>query len=174
MKTPYMMTGYYKNPEKTAEVLVDGWMHSGDRGTIDENGFVRVVGRVKDAFKTSKGSYITPNPLEEVLSKNDYIEQCCIAGLGIPQPICLVNLSEQGLKASKEEVEESFCRDLKKLNDSVSNFERVSTILVNKETWSEGNDLLTPTLKVRRGSIDDHYGHQFEKWCEAKSEVIWE
>ena len=67
MKTPYMMKGYYKDPEKTAEVLIDGWMHSGDRGTIDENGFVRVIGRVKDAFKTSKGSYVTPNPMDCLL-----------------------------------------------------------------------------------------------------------
>ncbi|NET37883.1 MAG: AMP-binding protein, partial [Cyanothece sp. SIO1E1] len=84
MKSPYMMTGYYKNPEKTAEVLVDGWMHSGDRGTLDDNGFVRVIGRVKDAFKTSKGSYVTPNPLEEVIMKNEFVEQVCVAGLGIP------------------------------------------------------------------------------------------
>lgn len=98
MSSPYMMTGYYKAPEKTAEVLQDGWLQSGDRGTLDEHGYLRIIGRVKDAFKTSKGSYITPNPLEEVLAKNEFVEQVCVVGLGIPQPIALYNLSEIGQK----------------------------------------------------------------------------
>lgn len=174
MKTPYIMKGYYKDPEKTAEVLVDGWMHSGDRGTIDENGYVRVIGRVKDAFKTSKGSYITPNPMEEVLSKNEYIEQCCVAGLGIPQPICLVNLSEQGQSEDKSKVSASLESDLKSLNSTLSNYECVSTIIVNKDTWSESNDMLTPTLKVRRGKLDDSYGQNYLSWHEDKAKVIWE
>lgn len=174
MKTPYMMKGYYKDPEKTAEVLRDGWMYSGDRGTIDENGYVRVIGRVKDAFKTSKGSYVTPNPMEEVLANNDYIEQCCVAGLGIPQPICLVNLSEQGQKENKETVAQSLHQDLKDLNKKLSSYERISTIIINKETWSESNDLLTPTLKVKRSKLDDHYGPNYIRWHEEESTIIWE
>lgn len=174
MKTPYMMTGYYKDPEKTAEVLIDGWMHSGDRGTIDENGFVRVIGRVKDAFKTSKGSYVTPNPMEEVLSKNEYIEQCCVVGLGIPQPLCLVNLSESGIKEDRSVVANSLKGDLESLNESLSNYERISTVIINKDTWSEQNEMLTPTLKVRRGKLDDNYGKQFLEWHEAPEQVIWE
>ena len=174
MKTPYIMKGYYKDPEKTAEVLVDGWMHSGDRGTKDENGYVRVIGRVKDAFKTSKGSYITPNPMEEVLSRNEYIEQCCVAGLGIPQPICLVNLSEQGQREERAVVSASLESDLKALNGSLSNYECVSTIIVNRDTWSESNDMLTPTLKVKRGKLDDVYGQNYLAWHEGKEQVVWE
>ncbi len=174
MKTPYMMTGYYKDPEKTKEVLIDGWMHSGDRGTIDENGYVRVIGRVKDAFKTSKGSYITPNPMEEVLAKNDYIEQCCVAGLGIPQPICLVNLSEKGQKTDRSIVANELSKSLKELNGTLSNYERVSTVVINKDTWSESNDMLTPTLKVKRGKLDDHFGKQYLTWHESPDQVIWE
>lgn len=173
MKSPYMMTGYYKNPEKTAEVLIDGWMHSGDRGTIDENGYVRVVGRVKDAFKTSKGSYVTPNPMEEVLMKNDYIEQVCVAGLGIPQPIALVNLSEVGLAAEKADMETAFIESLQKVNSDRAKFEQISTIIVQKEIWSEDNGLLTPTLKVKRGKIDDRYLENYLEWHEAPKEVIW-
>ena len=174
MKSPYMMTGYYKNPEKTAEVLVDGWMHSGDRGTIDEDGYVRVVGRVKDAFKTSKGSYVTPNPMEEVLMKNDYIEQVCVAGLGIPQPIALVNLSEVGLAANKAEIESAFKASLHKVNSDRAKFEQISTIVVQKEPWSEDNGILTPTLKVKRGKIDDRYREQYLEWHKAAETVIWE
>ena len=174
MKTPYMMTGYYKNKEKTDEVLIDGWMHSGDRGTIDDHGFVRVIGRVKDAFKTSKGSYVTPNPMEEVLAKNDYIEQCCVAGLGIPQPICLVNLSEKGMESDRQGVMASLENDLKALNADLAGYQKVSTIIVNKDVWSESNKLLTPTLKVRRGAIDDKYGSSYLDWHEDESKVIWE
>ncbi len=173
MKTPYMMMGYYKNPEKTAEVLIDGWMHSGDRGTIDENGYVRVIGRVKDAFKTSKGSYVTPNPLEEVLMGNDYIEQICVAGLGIPQPIALVNLSEIGLAADKSEVENSILESVQNLNSQRASFERISTVVIQKEAWSEANRCLTPTLKVKRGTLDDKFGKQYLGWHEAKEKVIW-
>lgn len=173
MKTPYMMTGYYKEPEMTATVLIDGWMHSGDRGTIDENGYVRVIGRVKDAFKTSKGSYITPNPMEEVLSGNDYIEQVCVAGLGNPQPIAIINLSEIGQAAEKADVEASLLQTAKDLNSSLSNYERISTIIIDKNAWNENNGLLTPTLKVRRGKIDDCYGEKYLEWHESKEKIIW-
>ncbi len=173
MKSPYMMTGYYKNPEKTAEVLIDGWMHSGDRGTMDKNGYVRVIGRVKDAFKTSKGSYVTPNPMEEVLMKNDFIEQVCVAGLGIPQPIALVNLSEIGLVANKADVEQSILNSIQEVNSTRANFEKISTVVIQEEAWSVDNDLLTPTLKVKRGNIDDKYGQTYLGWHEAKAKVIW-
>jgi len=173
MKTPYMMTGYYKNPEKTAEVLVDGWMHSGDKGTIDENGYVRVTGRIKDAFKTSKGSYVTPNPMEEELMKNDYIEQVCVAGLGIPQPIALVNLSEIALAEDKEKVAQSILESIQVVNSKRANFERMSTAIIQTEAWSVENDLLTPTLKVKRGKIDERYTKDYLTWHEAKEKVIW-
>lgn len=173
MSSPYMMTGYYKNPEKTAEVLIDGWMHSGDRGTIDKDGNVRVIGRVKDAFKTSKGSYVTPNPLEEVMMKNEYIEQVCVAGLGIPQPIALVNLSEIGKASDKAEVESSVRSTVESLNKTRAKFEKISTIIIQEDDWSVDNELLTPTLKVRRGKIDDCYSQEYLNWHEASSDVIW-
>ena len=173
MKTPYMMTGYYKNPEKTKEVLVDGWMHSGDRGTIDEHGYVRVIGRVKDAFKTSKGSYITPNPMEEVIMKNDYVEQVCVAGLGIPQPIALVNLSEIGQKADKSEVAQSLQESILAANSDRAKYEHISTAIIQSEQWSEANSLLTPTLKVKRSKIDDRYSQQYLSWHEDAEKVIW-
>jgi long-chain acyl-CoA synthetase len=96
MRAPYQMTGYYRASEKTREVLQDGWIHSGDRGTIDEDGYVRVIGRLSDAFKTSKGQFIVPNPLEEQLAQNEYLEQVCVVGLGCSQPIAIANLSPLG------------------------------------------------------------------------------
>jgi len=173
MKSPYMMTGYYKNPEKTAEVLIDGWMHSGDRGTLDDNGFVRVIGRVKDAFKTSKGSYVTPNPLEEVIMENEFVEQVCVAGLGIPQPIALINLSETGAIADKAQVEQSMLSTIEGLNNTRAKFERISTVVIQQTHWSIDNELLTPTLKVKRGKMDDRFGQDYLGWHEANDTVIW-
>lgn len=173
LKTPYMMMGYYKNPEKTAEVLVDGWMHSGDKGTLDENGFLRIIGRVKDAFKTSKGSYVTPNPLEEALTANDYIEQICVAGLGIPQPIALVNLSEMGKAAERSAIESSLLESVNALNGERSNFEAISTVVIQEEGWSEANGCLTPTMKVKRGVIDEKFGKEYLNWHEADDQIIW-
>ncbi|MEO1655393.1 MAG: AMP-binding protein, partial [Bacteroidota bacterium] len=127
IKTPYIMKGYYKNPEKTAEVLKDGWMHTGDQGSLDNQGFLRVTGRVKDAFKTAKGSFVSPNPLEEILIKNDYVEQVCVAGLGIPQPIALMNLSEIGLKSHPEKVAQSILESIQLVNRQGANYEKIST-----------------------------------------------
>lgn len=173
MKTPYMMTGYYKDPELTDEVLVDGWMHSGDRGTMDSQGFVRVVGRVKDAFKTSKGSFITPNPLEEILMSNEFIEQVCVAGLTIPNPIAVVNLSEVGTATDKSTVEKSITETLEKLNSKQENYSKVKAVVISNEQWTQDNELLTPTLKVRRGKVDDTYGGMYTQWYEDGAKIIW-
>lgn len=173
MKSPYMMTGYYKAPEKTAEVLQDGWLQSGDRGKMDNHGFLRIVGRVKDAFKTSKGSYITPNPLEEVLAKNDFVEQVCVVGLGIPQPIALYNLSEIGKKAAKADVEQSIISSIAALNETRAKYEHISTAIIQDENWTMENEFLTPTLKVKRFNLDATFGEQYLAWHECPEKVVW-
>ncbi len=173
MKAPYQMSGYYKAPEKTAEVIQDGWIYSGDRGTLDENGYLRVIGRVKDAFKTSKGSYVVPNPMEEVLAENDCVENVCVVGLGCPQPLAIVNLSEIGISQPKEEVETSLKNAVQKANAEVSNYNKISTIIIDQETWSEENRILTPTLKVRRPRIDELYCNEYTSWHDKENDVIW-
>ncbi|OJJ22921.1 AMP-dependent synthetase [marine bacterium AO1-C] len=174
MKSPQMMTGYYKEPEKTAEVLKDGWLNSGDKGIMDEDGFVKIIGRVKDAFKTSKGKYITPNPYEEAIATNDCVEQVCVAGLGLPNPIALVNLSEVGQSANKQELETQLKEDLSRINDPLPGYQKISTLIITKDPWTEGNKLLTPTMKIRRGAIDEKYAQQYEYWYNNKKIVVWE
>lgn len=174
MASPWMMKGYYKDKELTDQVLIDRWMHSGDRGWVDENGFLRVVGRVKDSFKTSKGQFIVPNPIEEKLAQSDFIEQVCVAGLTTPQPVALVNLSEIGLAANKTEVEKILHQELEKTNASLSGYQKISTIIINKDTWSESNQMLTPTLKIRRGKIDENYNDKYLGWHQASEKVVWE
>ncbi|MBX2871245.1 MAG: AMP-binding protein [Saprospiraceae bacterium] len=174
MKMPWMMKGYYKEEEKTGEVLVDGWLHTGDKGLIDADGYFKIIGRVKDAFKTSKGKFIVPTELEDHFSDNDFIEQICVAGLGIAQPVALVNLSEIGLEESQEKVTERLESQLQEINTKLHGHERISTVIIAKEAWSPDNNLLTPTLKIRRGAIDECYMTKYEPWHSDKRRVIWE
>jgi len=172
MQSPYMMTGYYKDPEKTAEVIKDGWLHSGDKGKFSDDGYLYVIGRVGDSFKTAKGSYVTPNQLEEVIAENQYVEQVCVVGLGIPQPIALINLSDS-IAASKEEVEKSVIESVQNLNKTRANFEHITTVVIQSDAWSPENGLLTPTLKIRRGEIDDRFSKDYLDWHEDQSAVLW-
>ena len=172
-RSEQLMIGYYKESEKTAEILKDGWYYSGDKGFIDQEKNLNIIGRVKDAFKTDKGKYVTPNPIESKFSKNDFIEQVCVVGLSIPQPMALINLSETGLAANKEEVEMQFEALQKKINEELANFEKVYTMVIIKEAWTEANELLTPTLKVKRNKIDEKYMSRYVSWHKENSNIIW-
>ncbi|WP_235295765.1 AMP-binding protein [Portibacter marinus] len=173
-KAPWNMSGYYKEEEKTREVLQDGWMHTGDKGVMDSNGWLRIVGRTSDTFKSAKGKYILPVPIEDKLISNENIEQICLVGLGLPQPLALINLSESGKTASKESVEESLTNHLEEVNKNLGAYEKVSSYVITKDDWTIDNKLITPTLKVRRGFIHDQYNEKYDDWAESKEKVIWE
>jgi long-subunit acyl-CoA synthetase (AMP-forming) len=172
-KVSSMMSGYYKEPESTAQVLRDGWMHSGDRGTLDAGGSLHVLGRVKDVFKTSKGVFVVPNPIEEDLSAHELVEQVCVVGLGIPQPLALVNLANTFVNESQEQVESSLRELLEYANSRRNSHERLKAIVICRETWSGNNNILTPTLKVRRGKIDEVYGSSYHQWYDSGKSIIW-
>ncbi|MEO1218660.1 MAG: AMP-binding protein [Bacteroidota bacterium] len=173
MKLPWMMKGYYKDDALTSKVLVDGWLHTGDKGQMDEEGYIKIIGRVKDAFKTSKGKFVVPTILEDKFSENSNIEQICVAGLGIPQPIALVNLSEIGLAEDKEAITQNLTDHLVEVNKSLHGHEVISTIVINEEAWTPDNELLTPTLKIRRGKIDEKYMESYAQWHADDAKVIW-
>lgn len=174
MKTPWTMKEYYKDPELTAKTIIDGWLHSGDKGVLDDDGYVKIIGRVKDAFKTAKGKFIVPTTIEEKFSNSEFIEQICVAGLGTAQPIALINLSEHGLKCDKAHVSKSLETELNAVNKQLHAHEKLATVVVTKDMWTDENKLLTPTLKIKRGSINDRYGNRMSDWCDDKECVIWE
>ena len=173
MKLPWMMKGYYKDDELTSKVLVDGWLHTGDKGQMDDEGYIKIIGRVKDAFKTSKGKFVVPTILEDKFSENSNIEQICVAGLGIPQPIALINLSEIGMAEDKAAITQNLTDQLAEVNKSLHGHEVISTIVITEEGWTPDNELLTPTLKIRRGKIDEKYMDSYGSWHADDAKVIW-
>lgn len=175
MKADWVMDGYYKNPEATAEVIKDGWLHTGDMVEITDEGYVKITGRVKDMFKTSKGEYVIPVPMERMFASNTLIEQVCVVGYGLPQPFALVNLSDTARHMDKAEVEESLGETLAAVNDTVADYERINRLVITSDIWTVENGLITPTLKVKRNVMDAHFKVRMESWYnEGESPVIWE
>lgn len=174
MEASWLMKGYYKNQELTDQTIVDGWLHTGDMGELVD-GYLKITGRVKDMFKTSKGEYIIPVPMERMFASNTLIEQVCIVGYGLPQPFALVNLSDVARHMDKAEVEQSLEETVEQVNASVADYEKVNKLVITQDLWTVENGLMTPTLKVRRNVMDARYKVRMEEWYnEGDNPVIWE
>jgi len=154
---PGMMQGYYKEPEKTAQAIVDGWYHVGDSGRIDADGNLYVTGRMSDVFKTSKGKFVDPLPLEGELVKLAALGQLCVFGQGLDQPVLVANLSEQGRHLKRDEVEAQLIAALDRLNETLPAYSLVKQALVVQEDWRVDNGLMTPTMKIRRKQVEEFY-----------------
>ncbi len=173
IRLPWMMRGYYKDPDKTAETLRDGMLYTGDQGEIDQDGFLKITGRISDTFKSAKGKFITPGPIEWSFAKNEYIEQVCVAGLGIPQPLALVVLSDIGRQVEVEKLRKSLQETLEAINSQLPNYEQLKAIVVMNMPWSVENGLLTPTLKVKRHELYRRYEHLFQEWYARQEVLVW-
>jgi long-chain acyl-CoA synthetase len=179
IKSPGNMMGYYKAPELTAEVLPeDDYLCTGDRGEIDDLGRLKITGRVKEIFKTSKGKYVAPAPIENELLLNEWAEAAFVAGLGQPQPFGLVMLSEEGRKeasneAGRDKIAESVEATLAALNPTLDHHERLQLVAITDEEWTIENGLLTPTMKIKRAQVDDKYADSVQGWYDKKQKVLW-
>lgn len=180
IKSPGNMMCYYKQPELTAECYTaDGFFRTGDRGERDEQGRLRITGRVKEMFKTSKGKYVAPAPIENLLNNHAKIEACCVSGSGQPQPYALILPAEElRPKLSDRGARDAFEAELSTLLDEVNKevevYERLQFLAVVKEPWLIENGFLTPTMKIKRGTIEDTYGPQTEGWYDTGARVVWE
>ena len=172
IKHDALMDGYYKEEGQTNKTIKNGWLHTGDEGEIDENRFLTITGRVKDIFKTSKGKYVAPSPIEMKLSANKNIEQVCVVGNGLPQPIALITLSEIGLSKQKEDLIKSLEKTLKIVNTKLDGHERIHNIVLVNEEWNIANKLLTPTMKIKRNSIEKKYKEHYSNWYHSSNKII--
>ncbi|WP_250657230.1 AMP-binding protein [Alkalimarinus coralli] len=179
VRSPSLMTGYYLEPEKTAETIRDGWLHTGDRGEIDSDGYLTITGRVKDVFKTSKGKFVQPNKIEGLLQRETCIEQICVAGSGESQPFGLIELSEDAkAKASTpegaKEIEDRIMSTLADVNKELEHHEIVERIFVIDDVWTPENGMLTPTMKIKRNEVEKRYSALNEKYRDTKTRFVWE
>jgi long-chain acyl-CoA synthetase len=158
VKGPCNMFEYYLEPEKTAEVFTDdGYLRTGDKGSIDQDGYIKITGRLKEIFKTAKGKYVAPVPIEAKLMANSLIEQVCVTGSNLKQPIALVVLSAEASKQDKSVVEKSLLATLGVTNANLESHAVLDGLLVMQDEWTVENGLLTPTLKVKRHLLEDKY-----------------
>tara|TARA_A100001011_G_scaffold15330_1_gene16046 strand:- start:1059 stop:2735 length:1677 start_codon:yes stop_codon:yes gene_type:complete len=174
MRGPFVMDGYYKNEKMTKATLIDGWLHTGDKGFLDEDNYLYISGRVVDSFKTSKGKFIEPLTLENYFADIKQLEEVCVTGLGLPQPIVLAQLSEIGKALPKEEVKSLLEEKITKINEDLENYKKISTLVLVKEQWTEQNKILGPTLKIKRGNIDNMYSSRHRDWHEDNQVVLFE
>jgi long-subunit acyl-CoA synthetase (AMP-forming) len=168
-----MMSEYFRDPERSAQVLADGFIHSGDTGRFDARGNLHVVGRINDTFKTAKGKFVVPAQAETVLAGSALIDQVLVTGRGLPQPIALIGLSPAAQHHARPQLEAELSQLLAAMNRELAPHERVSHLVVLDEGFSLDNGLLTPTLKVRRHGVEARYERQYERWSKHPSPVVW-
>jgi long-subunit acyl-CoA synthetase (AMP-forming) len=158
LKGPSIFTRYHKNPEATAEAFTNGWFHTGDLGEFDSRGNIKIIGRIKDQFKTTRGKYVSPVRLESLLAANPALDLVCVSGSHRSQPVALVVLKE-GLSQNLQ-LEKELSNSLQLCNAKLEIHERIAHLLICPEPWTPENGLLTPTLKIRRFQIEQHYQRQ--------------
>ncbi|MEP1741513.1 MAG: AMP-binding protein [Kangiellaceae bacterium] len=162
---------YYKNPVATAKSFTDGWFHTGDMGEVTADGDFKIIGRVKEQFKSAKGKYVAPAPIENYLGRNNDIEQVCVMGEGRKQPIALVVLGQQSVRGSTE-INNSLSKTLHIVNKKLEKHQKIDHIIVLKEEWTVENNLLTPTLKIKRSDIEAKFKHFLE--MDIATPIYWE
>jgi long-chain acyl-CoA synthetase len=179
VKSPTNMLGYYKEPELTAQAIdAEGYMHTGDKGEIDAMGRLKITGRIKEIFKTSKGKYVAPAPIEDLLARNTSLEQVCVTGADLPQPIVLVTLSEHAGTLLNQEVEKAnlvatFEQLIAETNAQLDKHENLARMIVFSSAWTVESNLITPTLKIKRTTVDEKFQSNYENWCSNPDKIVF-
>ncbi len=174
MRGPYVMKEYYNDPETTNNTIKNGWLYTGDRGRIDDEGNLYITGRVKDTFKTTTGEFVEPGRIEALFGDVTEFEQICVAGFGIASPILLAVPSEGANSIDKDTLKQQLSNKLESVNKDQVSHRKVSTIVIMKEAWTPDNGILTPTMKIKRVKIDEKFMSKYREWHENSEVVIWE
>jgi len=180
MRSQALMLGYYKDPERSREAFTeDGWLRTGDKGEIDAQGLLRITGRVKDLFKTGKGKYVAPAPIEDKLVEHEAVEACVVTGANLGQPLGIVMLNAEAVAraadpGARTELERSLEQHLKRINATLDPHEQLQCLVLVTTAWTVDNDVITPTFKVKRNRIEDLYAKHYERWETSGRKVIWQ
>lgn len=180
LRSGALMKGYHDAPELTRESFTpDGWLRTGDKGQLHDDGALGIVGRVKEIFKTSKGKYVAPAPIENRLVMHVSIDACAVVGADLSQPLGLVCLNEVAAAAAKnaagrQQIEASLAAHLAALNEALDPHERLDRLVVVSAPWTVESGLVTPTLKIKRHQVEAHYGRQLHRWSTSQRTVVWE
>jgi long-chain acyl-CoA synthetase len=179
VKSPGTMLGYYREPELTRQALTeDGWLRTGDKGEVNGEGYLRITGRVKDLFKTDKGKYVAPAPIEDKLVMHMAVEACCVTGANLGQPLALLMLNAEATKraadaAGRAELEASLSAHLAGINELLDPHEQLDCLVVTADPWTVDNDLITPTFKVKRNRIEELFARNYGGWVASRKKVVW-
>lgn len=180
VKGPNVMLGYYKDPEKTAEVMTGDYFHTGDKGKIDKDGFLSITGRKKEMFKTSGGKYVIPALLENELKQSLFIEQIMVIGEGEKMPAAIIQPNFEFIKdwikrkekninsdnvsiANSEIVIERIQKEIDKCNSQFGKWEQIKRFELTPNVWNIDDGHLTPTMKMKRDVIKEIYKDLYEK-----------
>jgi long-subunit acyl-CoA synthetase (AMP-forming) len=179
IKSPGQMVGYYKRPDLDAESFTaDGFFHTGDRGEIRADGLLKLTGRVKELFKTSKGKYVAPAPIENRLNAHPMVEQALVSGVGQSAAYAVVVLAEDlrpklGDAAVRAKVQQELAGLLREVNQAAPDYEQLRMIVVASQAWTIENGMLTPTMKIRRSRIEAEFEAQLAHWYTSQGPVHW-
>lgn len=168
-----LFSGYYKNDIATQESFdSEGWLHTGDIGSIDADGYLTIQGRKKDTFKTSKGKFVAPVPIEKKLFEYSRVEMMCLIGLGLPGPILLV-VPHDFPDFDKERYARTTRKVIARMNQELESHEQIKGVLMIQDPWSIENGILTPTLKIKRHVLEQKYHEIGHNWPKGEM-VVWE
>lgn len=179
IKSPGQMVGYYKQPELDAECFTeDGFFKTGDKGERRADGLLKLTGRVKELFKTAKGKYVAPAPIENMINEHPLVELSCVSGVGQPAAYALLVLAEDvrpklGDAAVRAKVEADLGAWLGEINKKVANYEVLQMFVIASTPWSIETGTLTPTMKIKRSAIEELAAPHIDGWYEAKGAVVW-
>ena len=162
--------GYYRQEDKTAELIRDGWLHTGDKVRVDEDGFIYITGRVKDYFKTIQGKFVAPPPIEGAFAKNPHAEQQCLLGRGFSKTVMVAVLTAEAQNSPEQEIEDSILSTIREINQDIETHARIGAVIVSREPWSIENEVLTPTMKIRRDKVEEQFGELAEQLARRSAE----
>lgn len=153
-----LAAGYYRMPEQSAETFVDGWVHTGDRARVDEDGFYFITGRVKDYFKTIQGKFVSPVPIETEFARCRWVDQQCLLGRGYSKTVMVCVMSPMAANEERERIAADLQSLVQDLNQQVDKHARIGALIMTDRAWTIDNGMLTPTLKLRRERVEAGFG----------------